>query len=116
MLDENRRKRYEEKAELLKALGHPVRLCIVTNLLDRACSVGHMQDCLGLPQSTVSQHLATLRARGIIRGERQGAEVVYRVVSREAADIVRVLFPEGDDLTRSVEGTSEQKEAEAGRP
>jgi ArsR family transcriptional regulator len=112
LLDENRRKRYEEKAELLKALGHPVRLCIVTNLLDRACSVGHMQDCLGLPQSTVSQHLATLRARGIIRGERQGAEVVYRVVSRAAADIVRALFPEGDDLTASIEGTRKPGMAE----
>lgn len=99
MLAEEKRRRYEEKAGLLKALGHPVRLCIVTNLLGRECSVGHMQGCLGLPQSTVSQHLALLRTHGIIRGERKGPEVVYRVVSEEAAEIVRLLFPEGDDLT-----------------
>ncbi|MDK2883029.1 MAG: hypothetical protein PWP58_1365 [Bacillota bacterium] len=109
MLDEKRRKRYEEKAELLKALSHPVRLCIVTNLLVRECSVGHMQDCLGLPQSTVSQHLAILRGRGIIRGERKGAEVVYRVVNEEAAQIARILLPEGDDLTLSSPAAPELK-------
>ena len=109
MLDEERRKRYEEKADLLKALGHPVRLCIVTNLLGRECSVGHMQDCLGLPQSTVSQHLAILRGRGIIRGERKGPEVVYRVVSREAAQIVHLLLPEGDNLTLQDEETHQAR-------
>jgi hypothetical protein len=53
-----------------------------------------------------------LRARGIIRGERQKGEAVYRVVSREAADIVRALFPEGDDLTASIEGTRKPGMAE----
>jgi len=109
LLGEERRKRYEEKAELLKALAHPVRLCIVTNLLGRECNVGHMQDCLGLPQSTVSQHLATLRGHGIIRGERKGAEVVYRVINEEAAEIVRILLPEGDDLTLSSPAAAELK-------
>ncbi|MGI6603602.1 MAG: winged helix-turn-helix transcriptional regulator [Firmicutes bacterium] len=99
MLTEDRLRHYEKKAALLKALAHPIRLCIVTNLLERSCNVRHMQECLGLPQSTVSQHLALLRNQGIIHGERNGSEVVYRVVSQEAARIVRVLCSEGDDLT-----------------
>ncbi|MDR3553015.1 MAG: metalloregulator ArsR/SmtB family transcription factor [Clostridia bacterium] len=83
---------YEEKAELLKALAHPQRLCIVHGLLDRKCNVSKMQECLALPQSTVSQHLSRLRAAGIIRGERCGPEICYSVVSDEARRIVEIIF------------------------
>lgn len=82
---------YRDKAQLLKALAHPVRLCIVRNLLDRRCNVGHMQECLGIPQSTLSQHLGILRSRGIIKAEKDGAEVYYRVVDPEAAKLARML-------------------------
>lgn len=82
-----------DKAALLKALSHPVRLCIVKELLRRgSCNVSSMQHCLELSQSTVSQHLGRLRDLGIIEGERQGLEVFYRVVSREAELIITDLF------------------------
>ncbi len=57
---------YERKAELLKILGHPVRLCIVNGLITKECNVTGIQDCLKLPQSTISQHLGILKAHGII--------------------------------------------------
>lgn len=82
-----------EKAVLLKALSNPVRLCIVRELMQReACNVSSMQNCLQLSQSTVSQHLGRLRDIGIITGERKGTEVYYRISSKEAANIIRVLF------------------------
>lgn len=46
-------KKYEVTAEILKALAHPVRLCIVKGLMNKQCNVSHMQECLELPQSTV---------------------------------------------------------------
>ena len=50
--------KYNEISEVLKALAHPVRLCIVRGLLEKGgCNVCHMQECLGMPQSTTSQHL-----------------------------------------------------------
>ena len=58
---------YERKAELLKILGHPVRLCIVNGLITKECNVTGIQECLGLPQSTISQHLGILKAHGIIK-------------------------------------------------
>lgn len=62
--------RYNEAAELLKALAHPVRLCIVKGLMEKgSCNVSFMQNCLGLPQSTVSQHLQKLRALGIVAAQ-----------------------------------------------
>ncbi len=83
--------RYEKTAELLKILGHPARLCILVGILDKentGCNVTYMQSCMNIPQSTVSQHLAKLKAAGLIKGERHGLEIKYRVVDE---DVIRVL-------------------------
>ena len=85
-------KNYRQKSELLKALAHPVRLCIVRNLMNQQCNVSKMQECLNIPQSTVSQHLAKLKAAGIIEGERTGLEVCYKVVNQQVKDIIAVFF------------------------
>ena len=80
-------------AEMLKALSHPVRLCIVRGLWQSGgCNVAHMQQCLEAPQSTISQHLAKMRAVGIIEGERKGLEVVYRLKSRAVEQLLEGLF------------------------
>jgi len=83
----------DEKSEVLKALGHPTRLCIVKGLLDEGQNnVSYMQGCLDVPQSTLSQHLSKLKAVGIIDSERKGTEVYYRVINEDAIKIVRLLF------------------------
>lgn len=80
-------------AELLKVLAHPMRLCIVRGLLNvGSCNVSAMQERLGIPQSTISQHLAKLRAAGVIVGKRDGVEVHYSVVNEDAERVVRCLF------------------------
>lgn len=89
-------KTYEKKSEKLKALAHPHRLCIVKGLIEGSCNVSKIQECLGLPQSTVSQHLSKLKSAGIIDGERNGLEICYRVVDENIADIVRLLLK--DDI------------------
>lgn len=89
--------KYNEKAELLKVLAHPVRLCIVKGLLEvETCNVSHMQDCLEIPQSTISQHIQKLRAAGIIEGTRNGLEINYRVCSPMVAKLIEVLFEKED--------------------
>lgn len=85
-------KKYDGAAEILKAMAHPVRLCIIKGLLDKKCNVSHMQECLELPQSTVSQHLSILRSKGIIKGERNGLEVTYSVVNEDVKKIINALF------------------------
>ena len=85
----------EEKSEILKALAHPARLCIVKGLLDRGKSnVTYMQQCMDLPQSTISQHIARLKSSGIIHGTRKGLEIQYEVVNSVAVDIVNAIFKE----------------------
>ena len=97
---ENRIEEYRRLADILKVLAHPVRLCIVNGLLrNGGCNVSHMQDCLRAPQSTISQHLQKLRAAGIIVGERQGLEVVYRVADERMAELLRSWLPkEGGEM------------------
>ena len=87
-------KKYEEKAEKLKALAHPQRLCIVKGLVENQCNVTKIQECLDIPQSTVSQHLAKLKAAGIIEGQRTGLEICYRVVDQDMVDLIKQLFKE----------------------
>lgn len=86
-------KQYEDVAEFLKVLAHPVRLCIVKNLLGKgSCNVTYMHSCLGMPQSTISQHLQKLKSVGIIKGERNGLEIVYEVVDERVEKIIQALI------------------------
>lgn len=84
-----KKKEFSREAEIFKALGHPIRLKIVYGLLRvGGCNVKNMQECLGLHQATVSQHLIHLKSRGIITSERQGLEMVYRVNNNWAKCII----------------------------
>lgn len=88
-------KAYTEAADILKALAHPVRLCIVKGLIqNKQCNVTYMQECLGLPQSTVSQHLQKLRSLGIVETERKGLEVNYTVTNERVKQIICTLLEE----------------------
>ncbi|WP_099191556.1 ArsR/SmtB family transcription factor [Tepidibacter mesophilus] len=84
---------FDEYSELLKALAHPVRLCIVKGLLDTGSSnVSNMQNCLDMPQSTISQHVSKLKSAGIIKGDRNGLEIIYSVSNDKVANIIKALF------------------------
>nr|WP_283945635.1 metalloregulator ArsR/SmtB family transcription factor [Paenibacillus amylolyticus] len=82
---------------MLKALSHPIRLCIVRGLMmKKKCNVSYMQECLDLPQSTVSQHLQKLRSAGIVATERNGLEVNYVLADQRVEQIIKTLFEKDD--------------------
>lgn len=83
----------EQKAELLKALAHPVRLCILQGLAKQgACCPSEIQACLNIPQSTLSQHLGRLRQAGIVRGTRHGLEIHYELIDSEVIALLDILL------------------------
>jgi len=88
---------FDRESEILKVLGHPIRLKIVAGLMSQSCNVKKIWECLSLPQATVSQHLALLKNKNIITGHREGVEVYYEVTSPEAIRIVTAIF--GDSIT-----------------
>lgn len=89
---EKANKKYEEYAEILKVLAHPVRLCMVKGLLEHGeCNVSYMQNCLDSPQSTVSQHIQKLKAAGIVEGRREGLEIYYSVNNEMVKKVIAAL-------------------------
>lgn len=92
---DNNFKAYNQTAETLKAIAHPVRLCIIKGLLKKgSCNVSFMQDCLDLPQSTVSQHLQKLRSLGIVETERNGLEINYSVKDEKIKHLIQLFLGE----------------------
>ncbi len=89
-------KKYEAAAKKLKTIAHPYRLCIIRGLLDGGCNVTKIQECLDIPQSTVSQHLAKLKDAGILEGTRCGTEICYHVVDEDTVKLIAVLMKDGE--------------------
>lgn len=82
----------KKQAEWLKALSHPIRLCIVRGLIGRgSCNVNYIKDCLELPQSTVSQHLQVLRHSGIVEGDKTGTIVNYKIADKRVIRLIELL-------------------------
>ncbi|AFL99830.1 putative transcriptional regulator [Desulfitobacterium dehalogenans ATCC 51507] len=87
--------KYNEVAELLKVLAHPVRLCIVSKLLEMGESnVTSMHTCLNTPQSTISQHLQKLRSAGIVEYRRSGLEIYYKIKNQRITQLVSDVLQE----------------------
>ncbi len=78
---------FTEAARCLAELGHPHRLQIF-NLLVKAgeagCRVGDVQTIVGVPKSTLSNHLAQLVAIGLVTQTREGRVLRCRVDARRA--------------------------------
>jgi len=82
---------YEKVSETLKALAHPARLKMVAGLLKDECNVAQIQKVLGLPQSTISQHLRILKNADIIKGRKEGTKICYRVIDERVRKIVQII-------------------------
>lgn len=82
---------YKDKAEKLRVISHPHRLCILKGLMENSCNVSKIQECLDLPQSTVSQHLSKLKAARVVEGVRNGLEISYSVIDEDVKAIVSLL-------------------------
>jgi len=83
------------KAEFFRALGHPVRIRILEILIGGERGVQELQEALGLGQPIVSQHLAMLRAKNIVRARKEGTTVRYTIRDasiRELLAIARRIF------------------------
>ena len=76
-----RRNAFKQQARVLKALANESRLTIIDRLSRGECSVGDLTQIVGTDLSTVSKHLAVLRAHGIVDDRREGSVVYYRLLT-----------------------------------
>jgi ArsR family transcriptional regulator len=93
-------------AEICKTLANPKRLENLNALRGGEVSVAEMLRILRLPKANVSQHLAVLRSRGVVKARREGLNVYYRVANPkiiQACNLMREVLME--HLDQSVRAT-----------
>ena len=86
---------YNLQAEISKTLANPIRLAILHSLRDGEKSVNELTEILGISQSNLSQHLALMRQKGILKTRKQGTSIFYSVTNpkiNQACDMVREVL------------------------
>lgn len=84
--------RADAVAAFLKGLASAHRLLILCALLEGERSVGELIAATGIAQTSMSQHLAKLKAEGIVRVRRQHRTLFYATDHAAARDIMAVLY------------------------
>ena len=78
-MDPKTQARFDARAKVLKAMGHPTRLYIVDALSQQEHCVCELTAMIGADTSTVSKHLSVLKAADLIEDEKRGNMVFYRL-------------------------------------
>jgi ArsR family transcriptional regulator len=79
--------RYELKAEMFKALAHPMRILMLEKLRVRPWCVCELAEEVGLEKSVASKHLSRLKSVGLIADEKRGTLVEYRLLAPCILDV-----------------------------
>ena len=80
----------EVKAELFRALAHPIRIRVLELLADGERSVGEMAPLVGAELSHLSQQLGVLRRAGLVLSRKEGSTVFYSVRDPELVVLLAV--------------------------
>lgn len=82
----------ETAAALMGALSNSSRLLILCHLAASGeLPVGALVERIGISQSALSQHLAKLRAQGLVAFRREGQSLFYRVDDPDALQVIELL-------------------------
>ena len=81
-----------EAVAVLRSLAHEGRLLVLCYLAEAGeLSVGELVDRIGLSQSALSQHLAKLRAEGLVATRKNAQTVYYRVADPRVLTLLATL-------------------------
>jgi len=86
---------YELQAELCKVFSNAKRIEILDTLQDGEMSSGELAQKTGLNNANLSQHMAVLRARGVVINRRDGTNIYYRISDpriTEARKLMRAVL------------------------
>lgn len=81
----------EAASELLKAMANPQRLRVLCLLIEKEMSVGEINALVPLSQSALSQHLAVLREKDLVKTRREAQTVYYSVADGTVHDVIEAL-------------------------
>ncbi|HEY2389184.1 MAG TPA: metalloregulator ArsR/SmtB family transcription factor [Candidatus Binatia bacterium] len=77
------------KAEVFQALGHPTRIHIAECLQDGEVPVSTLVERIGIEPANLSQHLAVLRAKGLVVNRKAGTQVFYALRDPLLSEVLR---------------------------
>lgn len=80
-MTEEEKKRCELRAEMFKALSHPLRIYMLEKLKERPRCVCELAQELGVDKSIVSKYLSQLKEAGLVEDRRRGVLVEYSLVA-----------------------------------
>lgn len=72
---------FELQSEVCKTLASAKRLEIINALKEGEKTVGELVNILGVPKANVSQHLAVMRHKGILKSRREGVNIYYCIAN-----------------------------------
>jgi ArsR family transcriptional regulator len=81
----------EQASRAMKAMSHPLRLKILCVLSDGEASVQEIVELVGTTQSNISQHLAILRDKGVLRTRKDANRVFYRVSDARTLKLIAMM-------------------------
>jgi DNA-binding transcriptional ArsR family regulator len=81
----------DKASELLKILANNHRLMVLCMLAEGEMSVAQLSEHIDLGQSPLSQHLARLRADGLVKTRKVAQHVYYSLDSAEAGEVIQTL-------------------------
>ena len=72
---------YQQYAELMRVLANPARLVILDRLGKGECTASELVSLVGCDPSTVSKHMALLKAYRLVEDRRERNQVFYRLAT-----------------------------------
>lgn len=81
----------EQASRAMKAMSHPLRLKILCILGNNEISVQEIVDQVGTSQSNISQHLAILREKGVLRTRKDANRVFYRISDGRTLNLISMM-------------------------
>ena len=85
------RRHAQRAAEIMKALGHPLRLRIIAILCASDEHVTRLAEQLDVQQSIVSQQLRVLRMQGLVEVARTNGHAYYRLGEPRLRELIRCI-------------------------
>ncbi len=78
----------EEAAVAMQAMSHPLRIKVLCLLSSGEVSVQEIVEAVGTTQGNVSQHLAILKASGMIAARNEGKRTLYRIEDKRIVKLI----------------------------
>lgn len=88
---ETQRELFRKHSEVLHVLSNPLRHEIIHWLAEAERSAGELVELTGASKSNVSQHIALLRAYGLVDATREGRSISYRLAYPQLAEACRLI-------------------------